>query len=67
MPVVAAGALVTVGPRAWLVGSVAIAGLAIALVPARGAERSALGEALFLSVAVAVLFAGLNAIRPAGA
>ncbi len=64
--VLAAGALVTVGPRAWLMGSVAIAGLALALVPARAGERSALGEALFLSVAVAVLFAGLNAIRPAG-
>ena len=66
VPVLAAGALVTVGPRAWLLASLAVAGLAIALVPARVGERSALGELLFLSVALAVVFAGLNAIRPAG-
>jgi O-antigen ligase len=66
VPVVAAGALVTVGPRAWLLASVAVAGVAIALVPGRPGARTALGEALFLSVAVAVLFAAANALRPAG-
>jgi O-antigen ligase len=66
MTAVAAGALVTVGPRAWLLASVAVAGVAIALVPARAGGRSAIGEALFVSVALAVLFATLNAIRPVG-
>ena len=64
--VLAAGALVTVGPRAWLLASVVVAGVVIALVPARRGERSALGEALFLSAAVAVAFAALNTIRPVG-
>ncbi|MGH2993228.1 MAG: O-antigen ligase family protein [Solirubrobacterales bacterium] len=67
VPVVAAGALVTVGPRAWVAGCVAVTGVALALVPTRSGERSAIGEILFVSVAVAVLFAGLNAIRPGGA
>ena len=65
--VIAAGALVTVGPRAWLLACVVVTGVAVALAPARSGERSALGEILFLSVAVAVMFAGLNAVRPAGA
>lgn len=66
MSVVAAGALVTVGPRAWLVACVALSGVVIGLATTRSAERSALGEIVFASVAVAVLFAGLNAIRPVG-
>jgi len=65
--VIAAGAVVTVGPRVWLLACVAVAGVTAALVPARSGERSGLAKILFLLVAIAVLFAGLNAIRPGGA
>jgi O-antigen ligase len=64
---VAAAALVTLAPRSWPVASVVAVGLVIAVIPARLGERTALGEIVFMSVAVAVLFAGLNAIRPGGA